>query len=107
MSASRTISSRMPSDLAVAQFVEFFMQRHDLDLGLQIDLIVVGGVDAVAFGLAVLRHHDHRRLQGGDHRQHEVEEDEGVGVEGVARQEPDIASRPQDQEGDEGQDEGP
>ena len=94
-------------DLAVAQFVELFMQRHDLDLGLEVDLIVMRGIEPVAFGLPVLRHHDHRRLQRRDHRQNEIEEDKGVGVEGAVLQKPDIGARPDDQEGDEGQDERP
>ncbi len=83
-SASSAISSRIAEHFAVPQFVELFMQRHDLDLGLQVDLVVVRRVEAVAFGLPVLRHHDHRRLHGGQHRQDEVEENIGVGVEGVA-----------------------
>ena len=32
-------------DLAVAHLVELLVQRHDLDLGLEVDLVVVRGVE--------------------------------------------------------------
>ena len=37
--------------LALPQVVELFMQAHDLQLGLEVDLVVVGGVGPVARGL--------------------------------------------------------
>src|SRR3546814_15965529 len=32
---------------------------------------------------SVLAYHDHRRLDRGQHRQYQVEEDEGIGIEGM------------------------
>ena len=81
-------------DLAVPQLVELLVQGHDLDLGLEVDLVVMRGVESVALALPVLRHHDDRRLQGGNHRQDKVEEDERVGVEALAAEQPDVAQRP-------------
>ena len=87
----------------MAQFVELLVQRHDFDLGLEVHLIVVAGIDAVALGLAVLRHHDDRRLKCGIIDRIEVEEDVGVGIERVAPEQDELARRPEDQESEEGQ----
>lgn len=39
---------------------------------------------AVLVGLAVLRHQDDGRLDGRQHGQHQIQQDVGVGIEGVA-----------------------
>ena len=93
--------------LAMAQLVELFVQRHDVDLRLEVDLVVVSRIDAIALRLPVLRHHDHRRLQRCDHRQDQIEENEGVGIELVAAEQQRVACGPRDEKDDERQDEGP
>lgn len=47
--------------------IELIVQRHDFDLRLQIDLVVVCGVDPILGRMAVLAHHDHRRLNRCEH----------------------------------------
>jgi hypothetical protein len=91
----------------VAHLVELFVQRHDFDLCLEVNLVVMRCVDAVARALAVLRHHDDRRLQRCDHRQNEVEEDERVRVEAPMPEQPRVADGPDNQEENEGDDEAP
>ncbi len=57
------------------EMVDFFMQFADLQLRLEIDFIIVFGPQAVFGFLAVLAHHDHRRLDGRETREHQVEQD--------------------------------
>jgi hypothetical protein len=54
------------------------MQRHDLQLRIEIDLAVVLGHLSVRDGLAVLADHDDWRLQGHEHRQQQIQENERI-----------------------------
>jgi hypothetical protein len=59
---------------------------------------------------AVLRHHDDGRLDGGNQRQEQVQQDEGVGIEGLAsgaEQQHRVDHDPQDHSAHEDEDEGP
>ena len=87
--------------------VDFLVQREDFEFSLEIDLIVLGCFEAIPFGLAVLGHHDDRRLDGGDHGEDEVEEDERVGIEGAGEEYDGVDDAPEDQEQQEADDEGP
>jgi hypothetical protein len=91
------------------QQVQFVMQLHQLHLALQVDFVVVGHVGPVLRCLAVLRHHDHRRLEGSEHRQKQIEENVGIGVELVAhaRQDVGIEDDPSDEGGQKYEDECP
>lgn len=92
----------------IAQRVDLFVQAQDFQFGLQVHLIVVGGGLAVLFGLAVLRHHDDRRLERGQHRQDQVEQDEGVGVRHrIAEYEDRVEQHPGKDQQEEEDDEGP
>ena len=59
------------------------LDADDLELGAQVDLVIMPRGDAVLLRLAVLAHHDHRRLDRRKHRQHQVEEDVRIGIERV------------------------
>src|SRR5262245_63571801 len=63
--------------------VHLVVEMAYLQLGLEIDAIVVERALAVPRLLAALAHHDDRRLDGGDAGQHEIEQDERVGVERI------------------------
>ena len=63
------------------QRIEPAVKPQDFQLGAQVDLVIVARGDAVLLGLPVLAHHDHRRLDRRQHRQHQVEEDVGIGIE--------------------------
>src|SRR4051812_22878125 len=53
-------------------------QRADAQFGLQVHLIVEFAANTVFDVLAVLAHHDHRRLDCREHREEQVEQDEWV-----------------------------
>lgn len=54
-------------DLFEAHFIELVVQRQNLYLGLEIDLIIVRGIHTVSCRLTILRHHNHGRLEGSKH----------------------------------------
>jgi len=92
----------------VAQVIDLVVQVHDLELGPQVDQVVVLGGLPVAGGRPVLAHHDDRRLDRRERREHQVEEDEGVGIEGhplLGRQH--VPAHPEGQRQGEAGDEGP
>src|SRR6266849_2211471 len=57
--------------------------------------------------LAVLAHHDDRRLDRRERREHKVEKNEGVRVEGMPREQPRIDQHPDHEDGAEQPDERP
>jgi len=65
-----------------AQQIELGVQGHHLDFGADVHFVVGARVGSILRGLAVLAHHDHRRLQRRHARQHQVQQDEREGIEG-------------------------
>src|SRR5215471_15050623 len=63
--------------------VEFARECLDFGFGAAVDIEVEFAAEAVLSVLAILAHHDDRRLEGGEHGEKEVEKDEGVGIPGV------------------------
>lgn len=49
----------------------------------QIDLVILGRVDAVLSRVPVLAHHGDGRLNGGQHGEDKVQEYDRIGIEGV------------------------
>jgi alditol oxidase len=96
----------------VVQFVVegFQVAAQGLDFGLGADVYVEVefAAEAVFFVLAVLAHHDDGGLDGGEHGEEEIEQDEGVGVPGVSAgedqddAEDDIGAHGAEEEEDEG-----
>ena len=78
----------------------------DHDLCLEVDLIIVLCTAAVLFLLPVLAHHDERCLNGRHAREHQIEQDEGVRVERLCRQQR-VDKHPQNQHAGEEKDERP
>ena len=64
------------------QIIHFLMQMAYLQLRLQIHPVIVEGAQAILRLLPLLTHHDDRRLNGGDAGEHEIQQDEGIGVKG-------------------------
>src|SRR3954453_11887979 len=62
------------------QLVELLVEQFDLELGLDVDPVIVLGLAAVDIRLAVLAHHDERRRISGLEGESEVEEDERIGI---------------------------
>ena len=69
------------------QVVDLLVQLPDFEFGLEVDLIVVERAQPVLRLLPLLAHHDDRRLDRGDGRQDQIEQDEGIAVERAARPE--------------------
>src|SRR5689334_6903201 len=63
-----------------AQEVQLAREALDFEFGAAIDVVIEFAAQAVLFVLPILTHHDHRRLDGGKHREEEVEQDKWVGV---------------------------
>lgn len=72
--------------LRFLQLVDFLVQQHDFQLGLEVDFVVVLSANAVLVCLAVLRHENDGRLYGRQHGQKQVQQNIGIRVErGAAR----------------------
>ena len=67
--------------MIVQKLVELLADGAHFELGLEVDLVIVFGAQPVALFLAVLAHHDDGRLDGGEHRQDQVEQDERKRIE--------------------------
>ena len=70
------------------------MELADFEFGFQVHFVVVNRSLAVAFFLAVLAHHDDRGLYRRQRREYEVEQNEGVGVEGFGEERHDVDGHP-------------
>ena len=90
----------------VVKKVDFAGKGLDFGFGAAVDFEVEFGAQAVAGVLAVLAHHDDRGLDGGEHREKEIEQNEGVRVPG-APFEQDVDGGIDGQDNGEGDDEGP
>ena len=86
--------------------IDLVVKILDHDLCLEVDLIIVLCTAAVLFLLPVLAHHDERCLNGRHAREHQIEQDEGVRVERLCRQQR-VDKHPQNQHAGEGKDERP
>ena len=83
------------------------MQVADFQLRLQVHAIVVERALAVLLLLAALAHHDDGRLDGGQTRQDQIEQDERIRVEGFLVAAPDVDGHPDDKHDGEGDQERP
>ena len=61
---------------------EFTGEALNFRFGSSIHLVVELASQAILRVLAVLAHHDHRRLERGNHREKQIEQNEGVGIPG-------------------------
>ena len=62
------------------------MQMPNLELGFQIDFVIVFRPQTIARLRPVLTHHDDRRLHSGQTGENQVEENEWIWVEGACRE---------------------
>ena len=63
--------------------IQLSRQPLDLGFGAAIDVEIEFAAQAVFGVLAILAHHDDRRLDGGEHGEKQVEQDERVGIPGL------------------------
>src|SRR5208283_2718513 len=69
---------------AVADVVDLLRDTLNFSVGVAIDLEVEFTSHAVFMVLTVLAHHDDRCLEGSQHREKEIQQNERVGVPGLA-----------------------
>src|SRR5205823_1335930 len=91
-----------PLPLPRDQVIHLLVQVPDLELRLEIDAVVAFGPQAVLRLEALLAHHDDGRLDRGEARQDQVEQDVGIGIEalphrhGLIEQDPHREAHPED-----------
>lgn len=87
--------------------IDFLVELADFEFRLQVHLVVINRSLAVAVFLAVLAHHDHRGLEGGQRREDEVEQNERIGVERFGEERQQVHAYPERDEYAEDDDELP
>jgi len=80
-------------DLLFQQDIYFLVHTADLNLGLQIDQVIVFTPHPVFFFLPVLAHHDDWGLQRGNAGQNQVHQDKGIWIELVHTDKSYVASQ--------------
>lgn len=83
------------------------MEASDFEFHFEADFVVGISFDAVFFGLSILGHHDDGGLEGGEHGEGKVEEDEGVWVDGRGGNIAGINNDPNGEDDEGEDDEGP
>src|SRR5215469_17276837 len=91
---------------AIADCVDLLRDPLNFRASMAVDVEIHFAANPVLLVLAVLAHHDDRRLNGGEHGKKEVEQDERIGVPGTAAQK-DVNDRVDDHEGNKDADERP
>src|SRR6266446_2335293 len=74
--------------------VDFFVQMPDLELGFQIDLVIVLRSQPIASLRPILAHHDDRRLDSGETGKNQIEKDERIRIERSGSEQRDVRSDP-------------
>jgi len=67
--------------LPAQQMIDLFVQMPDLELGFQIDFVIVLRAQPIARFGSVLTHHDNRRLDSGETGENQIEKDERIRIE--------------------------
>ena len=83
--------------LPAQQMIDLFVQMPDLELGFQIDFVIVLCAQPIARFGSVLTHHDHRRLNSSQAGQNQVKENERIGIECVRYDENSVNGYPDDE----------
>src|SRR5439155_3148389 len=78
------------------EMVDFFVQMPDLELGVEIDFVIVLRAQTIAQLGAILTHHDHRRLDGGETRENQIEKNEWIRIERSGSEQRDVRTDPHD-----------
>src|SRR5437660_9857771 len=74
--------------------VDFFVQMADLELGFQIDFVIVLRAQPIACFGSVLAHHDDRRLDSGETGKNQIEKDERIRIERSGSEQRDVRTDP-------------
>src|SRR5438128_1819460 len=76
--------------------IDFFVQMPDLELGFQIDLVIVLRAQPIARLRPILAHHDDRRLDSGETGKNQIEKDERIRIERSGSEQRDVRTNPQE-----------
>src|SRR6266705_3210596 len=74
--------------------IDFLVQMPNLQLGFQIDFVIVFRAQTVARFGTVLTHHNDRRLDGGQTGENQIEKNERIRIEGFGSEQDDIGADP-------------
>jgi hypothetical protein len=80
--------------LATQEVIDFFVQVPDFQLGFEVDLVIVFRAQPIARFGPVLTHHNHRRLDGGQTGENQIEKNERIRIEGFGGEQHDIGGDP-------------
>ena len=83
--------------LPAQQMIDLFVQMPDLELGFQIDFVIVLRAQPIARFGSVLTHHDDRCLNSSQAGQNQVEENERIGIECLCCKENAVNGYPDDE----------
>src|SRR5215831_4869528 len=73
------------------------MQMPNLELGFQIDFVIVFGPQTIARLRPVLTHHDDRRLHSSETGENQVEENEWIGIKGACHEDNAVEGDPKEE----------
>src|SRR6266705_4708401 len=79
--------------------IDFLVQMPNLQLGFQIDFVIVFRAQTVARFGTVLTHHNDRRLDGGQTGENQIEKNERIRIEGFGGEQDDIGADPHEDDG--------
>src|SRR5213080_3685701 len=77
--------------------IDFFVQMPNLELGFQIDFVIVFRPQTITRLGAVLAHHDNRRLHSGETRKNQIEQNERIGIKGARHEDHAVDGNPDEQ----------
>ena len=82
--------------LPAQQMIDLFVQMPDLELGFQIDFVIVLRAQPIARFGPVLTHHDDRCLDSGEAGENQIEKDERIRIEHSGSEQRDVRTDPQE-----------
>jgi hypothetical protein len=71
------------SPLLLTQYIQLLMDIGNFHFSLEIHLIIMRRVEPILCRLTILRHHDHRRLDGSQHGKKQIQEDVWIWIERI------------------------
>ena len=89
------------------KMIDFLVQVPNLELGFEIDLVIVLRPQSIARFRPILTHHDNGRLQRGQAGENEVKKNKRVGIERAGGEKDSVDNDPDDEDAAENEDESP
>src|SRR6266496_2806939 len=96
-----------PIVLTPQEVIDFFVQVPDLQLGFEVDFVIVLRAQTIAQFGAILTHHDDWRLHRGETREDQIQQDEWIRVEPAVQEQGGVQNDPKHEDDAEENDESP